>query len=274
MTAVWMRKRWLVAMGSMVLTMGVLHAHAQDANAQGQAAQNGSTQNASRVEPQATAEDVLASLVHHSAVIFAGEVYAIRLPQAAKGAAGVTGSLPSSRPDAVEVEFRVDMGIRGASIGSNYVLRMPVAVWQHAPPFTLHQRSVTFLKAADAAGFAGPVEGEADLPGMDLGVMPVDNSNQVDLSRLQRLVTRKTITEATMLPPAGPAQAPSVTDVSTAEGKDTLISGSSEGRMPELRNNTVPFLALVRDVTVLSAAESPTSNPRAANPTIPNAVTQ
>jgi hypothetical protein len=258
----------------MVLTMGVLYARAQDANAQNGPAQNGAAQNAalqneSRVQPLATAEDVLASLVHHSAVIFAGEVYAIRTPQQAKGAAGVPGSLPSSRPDAVEVEFRVDMGIRGASIGSNYVLRMPLATWQQAPPFTLHQRSVTFLKAADSAGFAGPVEGEADLPGMDLGVMPVDSSNQVDLSRLQRLVTRKVITDATMLPPAGPAQAPSVTDVATAEGNDTLISGSSEGRMPELRNSAVPFLALVRDATVLSAAESP-----AANPTAPTAATQ
>jgi hypothetical protein len=34
-----------------------------------------------------------------------------------------------------------------------------------------------------------------------------------------------------------------------------LISGSSNGRMPELRNPAVPFLALVRDVSVLSAAE-------------------
>jgi hypothetical protein len=261
MTAVWMRKCWLMTAASIALTMGVLPAHAQDASAQRRGAQNGD-----RVQPQATAEDVLASLVHHSAVIFEGEVYAIRMPQAAMGAAGVTGGLPSSRPDAVEVEFRVDMGIRGASIGSNFVLRMPLSTWQQAPPFTLHEHSVTFLKAADAAGFAGPVVGEADLPGMDLGVMPVDDSNQVDLSRLQRLVTRKTITTATMLPPTGPTQGPSVTDVATAEGRNTLISGSSEGRMPELRNNTVPFLALVRDLTVLSAAESQRENPIAANP--------
>jgi hypothetical protein len=58
-----------------------------------------------------------------------------------------------------------------------------------------------------------------------------------------------------MLPPANTSHAPSVTDVDTAQGRDTLISGSSEGRMPELRNKTVPFLALVRDVSVLSAAE-------------------
>jgi hypothetical protein len=260
MKAFW---RWSVA--AMVLTTGVLYVNAQE-----QSAQNGSTQSEAQkgdeVQPQATAEDVLASLVHHSAVIFAGEVYAIRMPPGMKGPSGVSGLVSSSRPDAVEVEFRVDMGIRGASIGSNYVLRMPVSVWEQAPPFTLHQRSVTFLKPPDAAGFAGPVESEADLPGMDLGVMPVDGSNQVDLSRLQRLVTRKTITQATMLPPAGLAQAPSVTDVSTPQGEDTLISGSNEGRMPELRSNTVPFLALVRDVSVLSAAEGQQANAPAASP--------
>ncbi|HEX6496251.1 MAG TPA: hypothetical protein VF018_12250 [Acidobacteriaceae bacterium] len=210
-------------------------------------------QETNRVQPQPTAEDVLASLVHHSAVTFAGEVYAVRMPQGTPGS--VSGGIPSSRSDAVEVEFRVDMGIRGASIGSNYVLRMDLAAWHQAPPFTLHQHSVTFLKATDSAGLSGPVEGESDLPGMDLGVMPVDSSNQVDLSRLQRLVTKKTITAAAMLPTPDPAQAPSVADVSTEAGEDTLISGSSEGRMPELRNNTVPFLALLRDVSVLSAAE-------------------
>ena len=91
---------------------------------------------------------------------------------------------------------------------------------------------------------------------MDLGVMPVDSSNQVDLSRLQPMVTKKTITSAAMLPPPHPSQMPSVTDVDTPQGEDTLISGSSEGRMPELRNKSVPFLALVRDVSVLSAAEN------------------
>jgi hypothetical protein len=230
----WTRKRWVVAGSAMVLTLSVLHAGAQDA----------------RVQPQATAEDVLASIVHHSAVIFAGEVYAIRVPPSMKA----TGDIPSSRPDAVEVEFRVDMGIRGTTIGNNYVLRMTVSAWQ-IPPFTVHQRSVVFLTPADAAGFAGPVEGESDLPGMDLGVMPVDRSNQVDLSRLQRLVTRKTITSATMPAPSVPSSAPSVTDVVTPQGEDTLISGSSEGRMPELRNSSVPFLALMRDITVLGAAE-------------------
>ena len=246
-----MRKRWMVATALLLLAMGMLRASAQD------------PRNGGRVQPQATAEDVLAALVHHSAVIFAGQVYAIRVPPEMEAASGVKGGLPSSRADAVEVEFRVDMGIRGTSIGSNYVLRMPLSAWQQAPSFTLHQRVVTFLKPADAAGFAGPVEGESDIPGMDLGVMSVDSSNQVDLSRLERLVTKKTITTATMLPSADASHVPSVTDVDTAQGRDTLISGSSEGRMPELRNKTVPFLAFVRDVSVLSAAED--QQPRTAN---------
>jgi hypothetical protein len=259
-----MKAFWRWSAAAMALSTGVLYVNAQE-----QSAQNGSTQSEAQkgdeVQPQATAEDVLASLVHHSAVIFAGEVYAIRMPQGMKGPSGVGGQVYSSRPDAVEVEFRVDMGIRGASIGSNYVLRIPVSTWQQAPPFTVHQHAVTFLKAVDAAGFSGPVEGAADLPGMDLGVMPLDGSNQVDLSRLQRLVPRKTITQASMLPPPGPSQPPSVTDVDTELGKDTLISGSSEGRMPELRNSTVPFLAMVRDVSVLSAAEGQQANAPAAS---------
>jgi hypothetical protein len=261
MKAFWMKKRW-VGMAAVALAMGV-HLNAQDAppqNIQSQASQN------DRVQPQPTAEDVLASLVHHSAVIFAGEVYAIRMPQGVNGA--VSGGIPSSRTDAVEVEFRVDMGIRGTSIGTNHVLRMALSQWQQAPPFTLHQHSMNFLRAPDSSGLGGPVEGESDLPGMDLGVMPVDKANQVDLSRLQRLVTKKMITSAAMLPPPGPAQAPSVTDVSTATGEDTLISGSSQGRMPELRGNTVPFLALVRDVSVLSAAEAPQGSAPAANATM------
>src|SRR6202021_1641778 len=89
---------------SLAWPMGTLHA----------------AQEATRVQPQATAEDVLASLIHHSAAIFAGEVYAIRVPQAMKGAAdvdaaGIPGGLSSSCPDAVEGGFGVDAGLRGAT---------------------------------------------------------------------------------------------------------------------------------------------------------------
>ena len=218
----------------------------------------GVAQEAARVQAQPTAEDALASIVHHAAVIFAGQVYALRLPAQTQEQAGVKGGMPSKRSDAVEVEFRVDVGIRGdASVGSTYVLHMPLSVWQQAPPFSLHQRAVVFLRAPDAGGLSGPVEGESDIPGMDVGVMPIDSSNNVDLSRLERLVTLKTIASAAQLPaPAEPNQPLSITDVTTTVGEDTLESGSRSGRMPELRNRTVPFLALVRDISVLSAAES------------------
>lgn len=216
-----------------------------------------------RVQPQPTAEDVLAAVVHRAAVIFAGEVYAIRVPPEVEAPAGVKGGMPSKRPDAVEIEFRVDMGIRGdASVGSNYVLRISVAAWRQAPPFAPHQRAMAFLRPPDAAGLSGPVEGESDIPGMDVGIMPIDNSSNVDLSRLHRLVTRKTVASMAGLPaPTGPLPNFSVTDVTTSAGEDTLISGSLSGRMPELRNSTVPFLALVRDVAVLSAAENQQGNP-------------
>jgi hypothetical protein len=241
-----MSKRWAVSAAALLGCVAAIPSiHAQDA---------------ARVQPQATAEDVLAAVVHQAAVIFAGEVYAIRVPAEIKAGTGVSGGMPSSRSDAVQVEFRVDVGIRGASIGSNYVLHMSLAAWQQAPPFTLHQRVVVFLRPPDASGLSGPVEGESDLPGIDLGVMPVDDSNQVDLGRLQRLVTKKVIRTVSMLPPPNQAQTPSVTDVTTTQGEDTLISGSNQGKMPELRNSKVPFLALVRDVMVLSAAEGQQGN--------------
>jgi hypothetical protein len=219
------------------------------------------------VQPKPSAEDVLASMVHHAATIFAGEVYAIRMPQGTSQGA-VAGGIPSSRADAVEIEFRVDMGIRGTSVGSNYVLRMPTAAWQQGPPpFALHQRAVTFLKPPDGAGLSGPVQGEGDLPGQPLGILPIDASNQVDLSRLARLVTAAPSpgTAGTDAPTAdsngaaGPAPGapPNVPGVLTAEGRDTLISGLNQGQMPELNGTSVPFLALVRDLTVLSAAEAP-----------------
>ena len=143
---------------------------------------------------------------------------------------------------------------------------LPLSAWQQAPLFTLHERSVNFLGPADASGLSGPVQSDADLPGMDVGVMPVDKANQVDMSRLQRLVTRKTIATMPATPdPAMPSSPPVVPDVTTQTGEDTLISGSNQGRMPELRNSTVPFLALVRDVTVLSAAEGAAERRPASN---------
>jgi hypothetical protein len=215
------------------------------------------------VQPKATAEDVLAAMVRQAASIFAGEVYAIRMPSGMTPGAVASG-IASSRPDAVEIEFRVDMAIRGTSIGSNLVLRMPASGWQQGPPpFVLHQRAVNFLRPPDSVGLSGPVQGEGDPPAQPLGVLPIDENNQVDLSRVARLVTEK--------PPAGsvaptpqsnnaagsaPAAPRNVPGVSMQAGQDVLISGLNQGQMPELNGSRVPFLALVRDLTVLSGAEA------------------
>jgi hypothetical protein len=231
------------------------------------------------VQPKPSAQDVLAAMVHHAATIFAGEVYAIRMPQGtnqgptnqgATNPALFTGRISSSRPDAVEIEFRVDVAIRGTSIGSDYVLRMPAAGWQQSPPiFALHQRAVNFLRPPDASGLSGPVQGERDQPGQPVGVLSIDDNNQVDLSRVARLVTASPPAENGAPEPnsttrdgngaagSAPVEAPHVPGVSTGAGRDTLISGSTQGQMPELNGSSVPFLALVRDVTVLSAAEAP-----------------
>ena len=110
-------------------------------------------QEGARLQPQATAEDVLAALVHHSAVIFAGEVYAIRMPVEMKAGTDVSGGLPSSRADAVQVEFRVDVGIRGASIGSNYVLHMPWRLGSKGRPLGCTSEPLYFFGSRMAPGF-------------------------------------------------------------------------------------------------------------------------
>ncbi|MDF2435189.1 MAG: hypothetical protein JWP44_4820 [Mucilaginibacter sp.] len=240
------------------------------------------------VQPKPSAQDVLAAMVHHAATIFAGEVYAIRMPQGTnqgptnqgptnQGTTNpglFTGRISSSRPDAVDIEFRVDVAIRGTSIGSDYVLRMPADGWQQSPPiFALHQRAVNFLRPPDASGFSGPVQGEGDQPGQPVGVLSIDDNNQVDLSRVARLVTARPLAENGAPEPdstmpdgngaagSAPVEAPHVPGVSKGAGRDTLISGSTQGQMPELNGSSVPFLALVRDVTVLSAAEAPGGGP-------------
>ncbi len=224
---------------------------------------------AAAIASASSAEDVLAEMVHASGAIFAGQVYAIRLPAGAQPAGGPSATpVPSTRPDAVDVEFRVDVGVRGTSVGTNYILHMPPAEWQQDPAFALHQRAMLFLRPPDANGLSGPVQGAGDPAGQPAGVLPLRPDNTVDLSRLTRLVQPSGSPAAAGSARAGgpantttPVGPPPVPDVSTAAGRDTLESGSREGRMPELNAPSVPFLALMRDVTVLNAAEAPPAHP-------------
>ena len=225
--------------------------------------------------PQKTAQDVLAELVKSAGVIFVGQVYAIRMPEG-EANPGTKGGLHSSRPHVVEIEFRVDQGVRGPSVGDPFVLRESEDQWhKDASQFTLHQSAIVFLYPPDKDGLSSPVGGA-------IGVIPKETENQVDLTRLHALVEgapassttangtaangsgTETTTEpaAKAVPSAGQTPAPDVTDVSTTAGEQTLISGASRGRMPELDTTHAPFLAVLRDIYVLAAAEQPPTAPK------------
>lgn len=226
---------------------------------------------------QKTAEDVLAELVKSAGVIFVGQVYAIRVP-AGQENPGTKGGLHSSRPGVVEIEFRVDQGVRGPSVGDPFVLRESEEQWKRdAAQLGLHQRAIVFLYPANKDGLSSPVGGA-------VGVIPKENDNQVDLTRLHALVTgapantsaggaavdAATESESSAasslageaLTPLASATPPDVTDVSTPGGEQMLTVGTGHGGMPELNATYAPFLAVLRDIYVL-AAEQPPMAPKA-----------
>ena len=95
------------------------------------------------VQPQ-TVVDILHQLSDKAEVIFAGQVLAIRRPNA-----GV-----------VEVEFRVDQAIRGCTAGTTYVLREWAGLWAgDNQRYRVGQRLLMLLHAPSAAGMSSPVGG-------------------------------------------------------------------------------------------------------------------
>lgn len=95
------------------------------------------------VHPQ-TVVDILHQLSDKADVIFAGQVLAIRTPNA-----GV-----------VEVEFRVDQSIRGCTAGTPYVLREWAGLWAgDNQRYRIGQRLLMLLHAPSAAGMSSPVDG-------------------------------------------------------------------------------------------------------------------
>ncbi|MEI9981177.1 MAG: hypothetical protein WDN23_19665 [Edaphobacter sp.] len=91
-----------------------------------------------------TVVDILREFSGQAAVIFAGQVLAVRQP-----GTGV-----------VEVEFRVDEAIRGCSTGAPYVLREWDGLWVGgAPRYRVGQRLLMLLHAPSAAGMSSPVGG-------------------------------------------------------------------------------------------------------------------
>jgi hypothetical protein len=203
------------------------------------------------IAPQKTAEDVLAEMVKSAGVIFVGQVYAIRMPEG-EANPGTSGGLHSSQPHVVEIEFRVDQGVRETSIGDPFVLREAEDQWRKGPQFTPHERAIVFLCPPDKDGLSAPVGGA-------VGVIPRGDDNQVDLTRLHALVEGA---------PANPAAANGSSDEGSggqgtaqaageATGEAPLAMETSGGRMPELDAARAPFLAVLRDIYMLAAAEQP-----------------
>jgi hypothetical protein len=91
-----------------------------------------------------TVVDVLHQLSDKAEIIFAGQVMAIRRPNA----------------NVVEVEFRVDQAIRGCTAGTPYTLREWAGLWEgHTLRYRVGQQLLMLLHAPSAAGMSSPVGG-------------------------------------------------------------------------------------------------------------------
>ena len=115
------------------------------------------TEPAAETTPQ-TIESALHAMAQQAAVIFAGQVVAVRRQDPVNGATGV-----------VEIDFAVNDAVRGVS-GSAYTLREWAGLWTGGDqPFRVGQRFLMLLHAPSAAGLNSPVGG------MD-GAIPIRGS--------------------------------------------------------------------------------------------------
>ncbi|RXH54534.1 hypothetical protein [Granulicella sibirica] len=159
--------------------------------------------------PATTVAGVLQEMTSRAAIIFAGTVTSVRLPnpgeQAGNAAAGV-----------VEVEFRVEQAVSGPAAGSTYIVREWAGLWRDGPRFEVGQRRLMLLRSPGPGGLSSPVDGlDGAIPvtGGDLvspsariaqgvqahaakaakAVMPVQNTvSRVDLRWLQAKTLRST----------------------------------------------------------------------------------
>ncbi len=110
--------------------------------------------------PPATVDDALHQMSDKADVIFTGQVIAIRQHEGQNGASGY-----------VEVEFRVDLAVRGCTAGMPYVLREWGGLWEGgARRYRVGERLLMFLHAPGPSGLSSPVSG------MD-GAVPIHGSS-------------------------------------------------------------------------------------------------
>jgi hypothetical protein len=99
--------------------------------------------------PPQSVEDALHRMSDRAAVVFVGQVTAVRRVDG-----GATG------PGVVEVVFRVDQAVRGCAAGGTYVLREWAGLWAaNDARFRVGQRRLMMLHAPGPGGMSSPVGG-------------------------------------------------------------------------------------------------------------------
>ena len=117
-------------------------------------------QESPQATPPQTTNDALHAMSQLAAVIFTGQVVAIRRMEGENGSTGV-----------VEIQFAIEDAVRGVS-GSTYTLREWAGLWPAGDgPFRPGQRYLMLLHAPSAAGLSSPVGG------MD-GAIPIRGTAQ------------------------------------------------------------------------------------------------
>lgn len=96
-----------------------------------------------------TVADALHQMSDEAAIVFVGEVIAVRPHEAGTRASGF-----------IEVDFRVEQAIRGCTTGGNYTLREWAGLWAgNAHRYEAGQRLLMMLRAPGPSGMSSPVGG-------------------------------------------------------------------------------------------------------------------
>jgi hypothetical protein len=134
-----------------------------------------------QVAPSQSVEDELHRMSDRAAVVFAGQVTAVRRVNGGVGSSGV-----------VEVEFRVDQAVRGCAAGGTYVLREWAGLWEaNDARYRVGQRRLMMLRAPNGAGISSPVggmDGALPIRGMGSAVRSADDRAETIASPAAEMV--------------------------------------------------------------------------------------
>ena len=138
----------------------------------------GGAQALPEIIPQTT-DDALHAMSQQAAIIFAGQVVAIRHRDGVNGGTGI-----------VEIDFAVEDAIRGV-IGATYTLREWAGLWQTGDAhFSVGQHCLMLLHSPSPSGLSSPVGG------MD-GAIPIRGSSRPPPPQATRLRESQTAALAT-----------------------------------------------------------------------------